>query len=109
MGASRIREGEGEQDSDFVRSNSEFEVNPYLNEQFDPQRITIKKRTFDELDHLDVHFTAESPHKRMRLKAKSDIPCIYFQQGRCRNGDACPFQHLLVKEDGKEASSERVA
>src|SRR5688572_26780741 len=35
---------------------------------------------------------------------QTNAPCLFFAQGKCRNGQACSFSHSFVPEPLKETS-----
>jgi len=36
-------------------------------------------------------------------------PCVFFQNGRCRNGEKCPFAHIKIDVDAEAAASAAMA
>jgi len=40
-------------------------------------------------------------------KERSQTPCLYFLQGKCTKGDACPFQHTAPEQQDKEIQEKK--
>ena len=41
-------------------------------------------------------------------KAKSKAPCIFFRQGTCNRGDACPFSHDVIMRNRRQRAKLRL-
>lgn len=56
-----------------------------------------------------------SPNRRSRTRSgsgqrrRNDVPCKFFNMGKCARGDGCRFAHVLVTKEAQEGPGAQTA